>query len=290
MRTLIYLILFGVMALASNGILAARTSSTREHTETYRQWKEGNFHFNFFLTDTFLQEHRCTALSEDGTERRKQYLKLLQDNDIPCSGDWCIDDKFKCQRGNSQSCYNLEHIIDISNSMLEHQNKNIVGNIIMAYGKWNQQVGQLVWQNVEIEKREIYGNDIVNRAMLNIQYCHELHPTSVDTDDDMEDDSMPTEDEDLDDVDIDESSSTSTSTIVGYIFGGLVLVGLIVGITMAWKYGKIAAVGSRAIPPEEESEEFNDTASDIGDVIVSPLPDHLREGLLGTYDETSDTF
>lgn len=50
----------------------------------------------------------------------------------------------------------------------------------MAYGRWNQEIGRMNCTRVEIEKREIYENDIVNQALLNIQFCHETRPSPMD--------------------------------------------------------------------------------------------------------------
>lgn len=216
-------------------VVCAAGSSTTVHTQTYEQWKAGVFDKTFFLPNTFLDKHRCLSLSEDGRERRQQYLELLEAEGIQCTGDWCIDGEFRCPYGNSKSCYNMEHIIDIKNSMpaLAGWNKNIVGNIIMAYGKWNQDLGSMRWDNVESEKREIYGNDIVNRAMLNIQFCHEEHPTPNQDDVD-ENDAMPE-----DDMDMPVESHGDLSTEIGFGVGGLVLVALCVGLYLAFRYGKV---------------------------------------------------
>jgi hypothetical protein len=41
----------------------------------------------------------------------------------------------------------------------------------MAYNKWNSEIGQLQWDYVEVEKREIYGNNIMDSALANIKEC-----------------------------------------------------------------------------------------------------------------------
>lgn len=156
--------------------MAAKLNSTQEHSQIYLQWKQGRFHETLFLPQTYLgfeEDVRCQPLSENSSQRRNQYLELLRQRNIGCSGSWCIDGEFKCQFGNSQDCYNLEHIVDLQNSILEEYNRNIVGNIVMAYGRWNQQVGSLTWPRVEAEKIEIYGRQLMEEAMLAIVECGE---------------------------------------------------------------------------------------------------------------------
>lgn len=217
------LIVIGLIVSAN----AALESSSQNHSTTYAQWKAGTFNRTFFLPETFLSKHRCMALSENGSIRRRQFLQLLQSEGVTCQGDWCIDNKFKCDSGNSKSCYNLEHIIDLKNSILPHWNKNIAGNIVMAYGKWNQEMGQLTWPMVELEKREIYGNDLVNRAILNLQFCHLKHSTPV---------QEILDDDDSEDIDLPIGPSGNWNAKIGWILGGLILILIIVAIIMGIKY------------------------------------------------------
>lgn len=156
--------------------MAAKLNSTQEHSQIYQEWKQGRFHETLFLPQTYLgfeEDVRCQPLSDDSTERRNQYVGLLRQRNIGCSGSWCIEGQFRCRYGNSQDCYNLEHMVDLQNSMLGEYNRNIVGNIVMAYGKWNQQVGSLTWPRVEAEKTEIYGRQLMEAAMLAIIECGE---------------------------------------------------------------------------------------------------------------------
>lgn len=241
----------------------AAGTSTALHTETYDQWKAGHFHDTFYLPDTFLDKHRCTALSSDNSKRREQYIKLLSDNNIECQGSWCIDGKFKCLQGNSKSCYNIEHIVDTKQSILPNHNKNIVGNIIMAYGKWNQEMGTMLWDNVESEKREIYGNSIVDMAIENIQFCHDKHQTPVVDDDG--NDALPDEEGDVDGP---ENEPYDNSNLIGYVVGGIVLVGLIFVIYLIIRYAK------HNIEPHQITN--SDSASDI-DIILLESSENLSD-------------
>lgn len=205
-------LLFGMMLIAATW--AASPSSTQEHTQVYQQWKQGRFSQTFYLHQTFLgyegDDIRCQPLSDDPTTRRRQYIQLLQQRDIACTGSWCVEGQFKCLSGDSQNCYNLEHVVDLHHSILGEYNKNIMGNIVMAYGLWNQQLGRMAWSQVEAEKREIYGDPLVNSAMLAIIACGERAAAG----------SGEAE------VPIEVSSNFSVSDWVGIIFGGLVLTGV----------------------------------------------------------------
>jgi hypothetical protein len=126
-----------------------------------------------YLPDTFGGDFNnpCQIINT-----RDDYLKVLKDNGIKCSGSWC-DSKggFSCKEG-PYNCYNMEHIVDLKNSMFDDygdQPKMILGNLIMAYGKWNIEMGPLKWENVEREKRNVYGDNVVDQAIDNIQKCYD---------------------------------------------------------------------------------------------------------------------
>lgn len=155
-----------------------------EHTVTYKEWKAGSFNSTLFLPNTYVSNIVnadnlsviCTSYC-DQRELRKKYIEFLTKHNISCTGSWCINNKFSCSdpitKKRTNKCYNVEHIIDKNYAIpaLANYDKNIFGNIIMAYGVWNQQIGNLQWQCVEAEKREIYSDDIVNKAIEYIKKC-----------------------------------------------------------------------------------------------------------------------
>jgi len=148
-----------------------------EHTETYYNWKEGIFTDNFFLPNTFITNiidpNDLATICKPYT--RTKYVNFLRNNNIDCSGSWCIDDQFSCLVDGKLvlDCYQGEHIIDRRDSIPEfaEDDKNIFGNIVMAYGWWNNQIGRLSWDRTETEKREIYGELIVDKVIENIRKC-----------------------------------------------------------------------------------------------------------------------
>lgn len=160
-----------ILLICIYNINGAKEHSDKVHTQTYYEWKSGDFTKTLYLEDTFIENGDiCRQID------RQSYIKYLEDNNIFCYGDWCsADGSFSCS-SDSTNCYNMEHIVDLSNSLFDdypEESKKILGNVIMAYGKWNNQIGQLEWDNVEKEKREIYGNTIVSAAIENIARCHE---------------------------------------------------------------------------------------------------------------------
>lgn len=162
------------MLLLPSLTVAARCNIvSKEHTDIYYDWHTNLFDKTFFLNETFFTDPSiiCTPVT------RQSYIQLLQDYNISCSGDWCIDGQFKCL-SNNNNCYHVEHIIDTTCSIkeFEYMDKNILGNVIMAYGLWNIQVGQLSWSNVEAEKREIYKSYIFDNAIKAIRYCNQQQP------------------------------------------------------------------------------------------------------------------
>lgn len=169
---------------------AAGTSSNQEHTKTYLDFVSGQFTKTMFLPQTFLgqlHDYRCIVLSDNASERRREYIKILKDYGVECTGDWCVNGKFDCRQKDSRNCYNLEHIVDLRNSVADGYNKNILGNMVMAYGKWNQEMGGMKWPKVEVEKRRVYGDTIVDHAIANIIECQDARGGDATTSQEIED-------------------------------------------------------------------------------------------------------
>lgn len=149
-------------AAVSNNKCKATPSPCNTPTDIYYQYIDGDIpKSSIYLENTYLpilcgsSIDPCTPYKD-----RKTYIKILEENNIQCSGPWCIDGSFSCGKSGNTECWQVEHIIDQSNSDLvdEGYDVNILGNVIMAYGKWNVQIGQRIWPIVEEEKSLIYGN------------------------------------------------------------------------------------------------------------------------------------
>lgn len=155
-------------------IIASTSICYGKNTPIYEQYKLGLFKDTIYLQNTYLgyDLNPCERI----TDRRK-YVKILEEQGIKCSGSWCdLNGGFSCKTSMA-NCYNMEHIIDSRNSLSElgeEYDRDILGNLVMAYSKWNQQVGNLPsWNEIKQEKREVYG-DIFEKAMFNVKYCYEL--------------------------------------------------------------------------------------------------------------------
>ncbi len=136
---------------------------SKEHTDIYNECTD---HKILFLNNTFggyLKIDPCTPF-----KNREEFITTLAKYNIKCIGKWCSNNQgFSCL--GKEECYHVEHIIDKQNSG-NNCNKNIYGNIVMAYNKWNQQVGKLTWEHVKNEKSVVYG-DIFNKAMQYVTQC-----------------------------------------------------------------------------------------------------------------------
>lgn len=161
-------------------VIASSCRSNNEHTAIYDSWVITHSP-QLFLASTFIPnmsnidlETMCQVLPHDKTKTRKAYIKFLTDRGIRCTGEWCVDNGFNCPNRDGK-CYEVEHIIDLNDDCTlpdtKDMERNIFGNMIMAYGLWNRQVGQLRWKNVENEKRTVYGDGIVNKAIYYIMQC-----------------------------------------------------------------------------------------------------------------------
>lgn len=116
-----------------------------------------------FMKTSFLKIDICKKFTN-----RKSFITYLLKTGIICTGKWC-NGNYKYDKVDNS--YEVEHIIELQNSELNNCNKNIYGNIILAYGKWNRQVGNLDWKNGKQEKERIYGRNIVKQALENIKKC-----------------------------------------------------------------------------------------------------------------------
>ena len=168
---LILLLLF--TAIFSASIPDCNTKTCTSHTDIYNQYNYTNELSKLYLPDTYLPYHTIDPCKQ--YTNRNEYINTLLNNSIYCSGIWCVNNEYSCKDvGND--CWQVEHIYDKKNSILSNKdyNVNIYGNIVMAYGKWNAQIGQRIWSIVEKEKTDVYG-DIMSYAKSNILKCSDTN-------------------------------------------------------------------------------------------------------------------
>lgn len=153
-------------------VSAANENGKRNHTKIYEyELQKNNGTINnindfWFISKTFLQSDICQPI-----ENRYEYVKILINNNISCANDRCPNNSWNCKNYCRQG-YQMEHIIDKNNAdiLLKNCSTNILGNLIMAYGIWNMQMGALNWAAVMGEKMDIYG-DIFADAYSNVRKC-----------------------------------------------------------------------------------------------------------------------
>jgi len=137
-----------------------------ERTYIYQNKGYENLDYYYFDPNTYTES--IIPMTNDVF---RQYII----NNIKCLGKWCIDKQWKCNFGDSKNCYNVEHIIPKANSIQEIKScsLDVQGNLIMAYGAWNQALSNRYYG----EKNIIYGSDIARSAYKSVYLsCHGFEP------------------------------------------------------------------------------------------------------------------
>lgn len=162
----IIIVLFTILTITNCAVVCNDVNSKcNQHTSVYMKYKSGEISkTQMFQSNTFLKND-CSLYTS-----RQNYIRKLMSGGIKCEGR-CIDGKYKCDKTNE--CWHVEHIHDLKNSPLSAMGHdvNIIGNLVMAYGMWNVQMGSKGWRIVEIEKSDVYG-DIFNISHNNIIRCN----------------------------------------------------------------------------------------------------------------------
>lgn len=157
--------------------------SAYKNTQCYRSfWNtKHNSNYQFFDDRTYgslVYDDPCTPIADN-----RQFLNFINQN-IKCSGAWCIGGKFGSCLGSGRNCYEVEHIIDYGGSEFGKNSacKNIAGNMIMSWGLWNGQLGTIAARDYDSnmhEKEQVYGEDLIIRARQNIARCCGLEDTLI---------------------------------------------------------------------------------------------------------------
>ena len=138
---------------------------TKNHTDIYYQTKDFNTLYQLHTFGGNLSYiDPCKKFTTIDT-----YINILAHLGLECDGPYCNNGEYYCSQNNLTNCYQVEHIIDISN-VDNDCDKNIYGNIVLSYGVWNAQIGRLNWKYVKLEKMEVYGN-IFEEAESNLFKC-----------------------------------------------------------------------------------------------------------------------
>lgn len=176
------------VSLCVTGALAAKKNGRQGHTGTYQQLKECDASFGYERQAAFVRQTFGGSLSNYDpcmNVTLQRYKRMIAESGLGCpyenyrclpkaGGAACgADHTFTCKK---TPCYHMDHIVDIKNSLHGYQEQDfmILGNVVMAYSTWNIQIGQLAWESVKLEKREIYGPDIFDAAMEHVMRCASL--------------------------------------------------------------------------------------------------------------------
>lgn len=147
--------MFVLLFLTINIVDSSESCDSR--TSVYNGHGIFNFNNYYFDSRTYMESHMAMM--------PRTYKENIRDT-ISCTGEWCIEGQWKCNIDNSRDCYNAEHIIPKANSIKEISgcSLDIQGNLIMAYGKWNQELSNGGYG----EKVAIYGSSIVESAYRSV--------------------------------------------------------------------------------------------------------------------------
>jgi hypothetical protein len=140
-----------------------------ERTKIFQEHNEYNANSFYFVKESY-------SAGEDPYKSNSINNQLFRNtviSKLKCNYKHCINNEWKCDATN-QECYHVEHIIPTGHNIPELLgcDVNIFGNLIMAYGKWNNQLSN----KYLAEKRIIYG-EIFDKAYYNIYYNCKKQPT-----------------------------------------------------------------------------------------------------------------
>lgn len=160
---LLCLVVLTLIINVHSAILCNKNSiKCNQHTTVFTDWMNNKTRSNesMFIKNTFGSNDPCRKYTT-----RKTYIQYLKDNNITCTGPLCTDNSFGYLT-------DIEHIIDLKNSILPNYDRNIYGNIILANMKWNREMGSKGWNIIQTEKSIVYG-EIFNLAIENIIKCNQ---------------------------------------------------------------------------------------------------------------------
>jgi hypothetical protein len=142
-----------------------------QRTAVFLEHGSSNQDNYYFVPETFQagkQERSSYLCNLD--EGKKSFWDLINDQ-IACIGTHCqpgITPPWACLASDNQECYHATYIFPINHGLFELRgcSVNIIGNLVMSYGQWDQQLSNSHYD----EKLLIYG-DLFKQAYQTIQWC-----------------------------------------------------------------------------------------------------------------------
>lgn len=151
----------------------APSNATKVFDSEFR--KIGNRNSYFYDNNTFGSE----LYSDPTVTVKNPAFRNRVNSAVPCLGEWCDNKQFTCKKHGITDCYHVEHIIDSKENELFppacHACKNVAGNRVMAWGRWNMAIGSAAQANYRaslLEKVDVYGkNQVITAAIIIAQCC-----------------------------------------------------------------------------------------------------------------------
>ena len=133
----------------------------------------GNVDYNFYDPNTFgmdIYKEPCTLIKSNSDFRNKV------NKNIKCRGTWCINETYNCILHKTTECYSVEHIIDTNGEeFINSKCKQIAGNLVMSYGRWNSQLDMLSKYDYDFnidEKTAVYSKERIGEIRNIIVKCN----------------------------------------------------------------------------------------------------------------------
>lgn len=127
-----------------------------------------------FVLETYGGRFKGVPGISPSPKTGSDFRKILENLKIFCGNHkYCVEGKeWNCKQGDGCDCYNVEHIVDKQCVPLECRGcVEVIGNKIMAHGKWNQGIGHLLPSRSFAEKVRVYGSAIMNGAIESVNKC-----------------------------------------------------------------------------------------------------------------------
>lgn len=149
--------------------LISSTDDCVQRTATFRDHGPDNQDNYYFVPETFRAGKQ--GLTKELCDIDRDDFQTLINNQFPCNGTHCrseIGIDREAVIVISWGYYQTTQIIPVNHNLTELQGCpiNIIGNLIMSYGRWGQQLGDGYYT----ERRLIYG-DLVRQAYQTIYWC-----------------------------------------------------------------------------------------------------------------------
>jgi hypothetical protein len=140
-----------------------------DHTEVYDLYwnsdgNSNNIFYNNYTLGYRVFKDPCIIVND------LTLIKTIINSNVPCVGKWCMNGKFDCNL--DSDCYELTYVIPIENSGFVTPCKNITGNLVFVWRKWNIELQELNTLQRNTEISTVFGLDILSYVRSLIINCN----------------------------------------------------------------------------------------------------------------------